>query len=87
MWVLRQLNTIAPFILLYQPLLEPWKADGSEKRVLEIQLTTATHSVDLLRAEIKREENELAREVSQLGELEKNAKAAKTERKRQTKNV
>jgi len=54
--------------------------------VLEIQLTTATNSVDLLRAEIKREESELAREVSQLGELEKNAKAAKTERKRQTKN-
>jgi kinetochore protein Fta7 len=57
------------------------------KRVLEIQLATTTNSVDLLRAEIKREESELAREVSQLGELEKNAKAAKAERKRQSKNV
>ena len=50
-------------------------------------MTTAINSVDILRVEIKREEAELARDKSQLEELEKSAKAAKTERKKQSKNV
>ncbi|KAK2802670.1 hypothetical protein FQN50_007278 [Emmonsiellopsis sp. PD_5] len=56
-------------------------------RTLELQLASTTNSADLLRAEIKREEAELAKETTQLEELEKNAKAAKAERKRQTKNA
>ncbi|KAK2806622.1 hypothetical protein FQN51_006588 [Onygenales sp. PD_10] len=58
-----------------------------ENRTLELQLSSTTNSADLLRAEIKREEAELAKETAQLEELEKNAKAAKAERKRQTKNA
>ncbi|PGH23464.1 hypothetical protein AJ80_02418 [Polytolypa hystricis UAMH7299] len=64
-----------------------FEAALGENRSLEVQLITTTHSADLLRAEIKREEAELAKERAQLEELERNAKAAKTERKRQIKNV
>lgn len=46
-----------------------------------------TNSVDLLKAEVEREEALLAKETKQLEELEKNAKRAEAERKRQMKNV
>ena len=46
-----------------------------------------TNSIRLLEAEIKREEAELAKEKTRLDELNKNAKAAKAARKRQSKNV
>lgn len=44
-------------------------------------------SINLLKAEIAREEGVLAKETKQLREMEKNAKRAEAERKRQMKNV
>lgn len=44
-------------------------------------------SVDLLKAEIDKEEALLASETKSLQEMDKNAKRAEAERKRQTKNV
>ena len=44
-------------------------------------------STDLLKAEIEKEEALLAKETKQLQEMEKNAKRAEAERKRQLKNV
>jgi len=44
-------------------------------------------SVDLLKAEIAKEEALLAAETKSLQEMDKNAKRAEAERKRQTKNV
>ncbi len=44
-------------------------------------------SIDLLNNEITKEEALLAKETKQLQEIEKNAKRAGTERKRQMKNV
>lgn len=44
-------------------------------------------SIDLLQAEIDKEEALLAKEMKQLEEMEKNAKGAESERKRQMKNV
>lgn len=44
-------------------------------------------SVDLLKAEIAKEEALLASETKSLQEMDKNAKRAESERKRQTKNV
>lgn len=44
-------------------------------------------SIDLLDNEIAKEEALLAKETKQLQEMEKNAKRAETERKRQMKNV
>ncbi|EEH23011.1 hypothetical protein PABG_05222 [Paracoccidioides brasiliensis Pb03] len=64
-----------------------YEAALEDNRVLELQLATATNSADLLRAEIHREEAQLAKDRAQLEELEKNAKAAQAERKRQTKNA
>ncbi|KAM5447457.1 hypothetical protein MaudCBS49596_005968 [Microsporum audouinii] len=58
-----------------------------ESRVLESQLATTTSSIRLLQAEIKREEAELAKDKLKLEELERNAKAAESERKRLNKNV
>ncbi|OJJ47127.1 hypothetical protein ASPZODRAFT_132074 [Penicilliopsis zonata CBS 506.65] len=57
-----------------------------EHRSLEDHLGTVTDSIDLLKAQIAKEEALLARENKQLEELRKNAKAAETERKRQLKN-
>lgn len=45
------------------------------------------NSIDLLNVEIDREEALLARDTTQLEEMEKNAKRAEAERKRQMKNV
>lgn len=50
-------------------------------------MATATDSIALLKAEVEREEALLARDTKQLQEMEKNAKRAETERKRQMKNV
>lgn len=44
-------------------------------------------SVDLLKAEIAKEEALLASETKSLQDMDKNAKRAEAERKRQTKNV
>ncbi|WEW57163.1 hypothetical protein PRK78_002625 [Emydomyces testavorans] len=57
------------------------------QRLLESQLATMASSAALLRNEIKREELELARDTGKLEELEKNAKAAKAQSKKQTKNL
>ncbi|KAL1954049.1 hypothetical protein VTO42DRAFT_1783 [Malbranchea cinnamomea] len=58
-----------------------------ENRALESQVTMIANSIRLLKAEIKREKAELAKERAKLEELERNAKAAKQERKRQSKNM
>lgn len=63
--------------------LMPWPY----QRSLKTQLATVTDSIDLLKAEIEREEALLAKETRQFQDLEKNAKATETERKRQMKNV
>lgn len=44
-------------------------------------------TIDLLKLEIEREEALLAKETKQVEEMEKNAKRAEMERKRQAKNV
>ncbi|CAG8897023.1 unnamed protein product [Penicillium egyptiacum] len=58
----------------------------NEHRSLEGHLATMHDSVDLLKAEIAKEEALLAGETKSLQEMEKNAKRAEAERKRQTKN-
>ncbi|KAJ5319837.1 hypothetical protein PENANT_c026G07996 [Penicillium antarcticum] len=58
----------------------------NEHRALESSLTTMTDSVDLLKAEIANEEAALVRDKKALQDMEKNAKRAEAERKRQTKN-
>jgi hypothetical protein len=57
------------------------------QRTLEANLATINDSADLLRAEIAKEEALLAEEKQSLQEMERNAKRAETERKRQMKNV
>jgi hypothetical protein len=57
------------------------------QRTLEANLATITDSADLLRAEIAKEEALLAEEKLSLQEMERNAKRAEVERKRQMKNV
>lgn len=57
------------------------------QRTLEASLATVQDSIDLLRSEIAKEEMLLAGEKKQLQEMDKNAKRAEAERKRQTKNV
>ncbi|CRL26235.1 unnamed protein product [Penicillium camemberti] len=58
----------------------------NEHRSLEAHLATMNDSVDLLKAEIAKEEALLAGETKSLQEMDKNAKRAEAERKRQTKN-
>ncbi|OGE53899.1 hypothetical protein PENARI_c007G00802 [Penicillium arizonense] len=58
----------------------------NEHRALESSLATMTDSVDLLKAEIAKEEAALVRDKKSLQEMDKNAKRAEAERKRQTKN-
>ncbi|KAJ5123883.1 CENP-A-nucleosome distal centromere subunit CENP-Q [Penicillium bovifimosum] len=58
----------------------------NEHRSLETHLATMNDSVDLLKAEIAKEEALLAKETKALQEMDKNAKRAEAERKRQTKN-
>lgn len=50
-------------------------------------MATVTDSIALLKSEVEKEEALLAKETRQLQEMEKNAKRAETERKRQMKNV
>jgi kinetochore protein Fta7 len=57
------------------------------QRLLEANLATMNDSVDLLKAEIAKEEALLASETKSLQEMDKNAKRAEAERKRQTKKV
>ncbi|KAJ6108672.1 hypothetical protein N7523_009995 [Penicillium sp. IBT 18751x] len=57
-----------------------------EHRSLEANLATMRDSIDLLKAEIAKEEALLADEKKSLHEMDKNAKRAEAERKRQTKN-
>jgi kinetochore protein Fta7 len=57
-----------------------------EHRSLEANLATMKDSIDLLKAEIAKEEALLADEKKALREMDKNAKMAEAERKRQTKN-
>ncbi|GLI75695.1 hypothetical protein PoHVEF18_003957 [Penicillium ochrochloron] len=58
----------------------------NEHRTLEANLATIQDSADLLRAEIAKEEALLADEKQSLQEMERNAKRAEVERKRQMKN-
>ncbi|KAJ5281254.1 CENP-A-nucleosome distal centromere subunit CENP-Q [Penicillium angulare] len=58
-----------------------------EHRTLEANLATITDSTDLLKAEIAKEEALLASERRELQDMDKNAKRAEAERKRQSKNV
>ncbi|KAL1966109.1 hypothetical protein VTN77DRAFT_4857 [Rasamsonia byssochlamydoides] len=63
-----------------------YEAALQEHRSLEAQLSTTTNSIDLLKMELEKEEALLAKETKQLEEMEKNAKRAEAERKRQMKN-
>lgn len=56
------------------------------QRSLEANLATMKDSIDLLKAEIAKEEALLADEKKSLQEMDKNAKKAEAERKRQLKN-
>ena len=66
--------------------IEP-RTDTVIQRSLEANLATMTDSSELLKAEVEKEEALLAKETKQLQEMEKNAKRAETERKRQMENV
>lgn len=57
------------------------------QRMLEANLATVKDSIDLLKTEIAREEALLATDKKSLQEMDKNAKRAEAERKRQMKNV
>ncbi|KAI9718234.1 MAG: hypothetical protein M1812_004224 [Candelaria pacifica] len=59
--------------------------DGN--RTLESLLTPAIHSIELLKAEIEKEERALDGDREQLGELEQNAAFAEKERTRHTKKA
>lgn len=55
--------------------------------MLENQLTPAIHSVDLLKAEVEKEEMQLERDQEVLARLEGNAKAEKTRQREQVTKV
>ncbi|OXV09704.1 hypothetical protein Egran_02541 [Elaphomyces granulatus] len=63
-----------------------YEAALDEHRSLESQLATVLNSIDLLNVEIDREDDLLSKDTTQLEEMEKNAKRAEAERKRQMKN-
>ncbi|GKZ74928.1 hypothetical protein AnigIFM63309_005396 [Aspergillus niger] len=63
-----------------------YEAALKEHCSLEATLATVTDSIDLLKAEVEKEEAMLEREKKQLQEMERNAKRAEAERKRQSKN-
>ncbi|PYI08555.1 hypothetical protein BO78DRAFT_74723 [Aspergillus sclerotiicarbonarius CBS 121057] len=63
-----------------------YEAALKEHCSLEASMATMTDSIDLLKAEVEKEEALLEREKKQLQEMEKNAKRAEAERKRQSKN-
>ncbi|PYH90789.1 hypothetical protein BO71DRAFT_412325 [Aspergillus ellipticus CBS 707.79] len=62
-----------------------YEAALKEHCALEATLATMTDSIDLLKTEVEKEEALLAKEKKQLQEMEKNAKRAETDRKRQSK--
>ncbi|PWY71659.1 hypothetical protein BO70DRAFT_298282 [Aspergillus heteromorphus CBS 117.55] len=62
-----------------------YEAALKEHCSLEATLATMTDSIDLLKTEVEKEEALLEREKKQLHEMEKNAKRAETDRKRQSK--
>ncbi|GAT26626.1 kinetochore protein Fta7 [Aspergillus luchuensis] len=64
-----------------------YEAALKEHCSLEATLATVTDSIDLLKAEVEKEEAMLEREKKQLQEMERNAKRAEAERKRQSKNL
>jgi kinetochore protein Fta7 len=57
------------------------------QRLLDAQLSTATNTIDILKMEIEKEEALLAQETKYVDEMEKYAKKAEAERRRQMKNV
>lgn len=57
------------------------------QRALESQLTSALHSVELLKAEIEKEEHALEHDRSVLSKLEANAKAEERSQKHQATKV
>lgn len=61
-----------------------WDLEGvlAKNRDIETRLSTTLHSVKLLRAEAGKEEELLAKEQAELEELERNAKAMDSRRKR-----
>ncbi|KAF9893724.1 hypothetical protein FE257_009894 [Aspergillus nanangensis] len=63
-----------------------YEAALNEHSALEAGLATVTDSIDILKAEIEKEEASLAKETKQLHDMEKNKKRAETERKRQFRN-
>ncbi|CRG88945.1 hypothetical protein PISL3812_05980 [Talaromyces islandicus] len=63
-----------------------YEATLSEHRLLDAQLSTASNTVDILKMEIEKEEALLAQETKYVDEMEKNAKKAEAERRRQMKN-
>ena len=64
------------------------EADADEmQRTLEASLAAVQDSTELLRLEIAKEEAFLASERRSLQDMDKNAKRAEAERKRQMKNV
>ncbi|KAL4785185.1 CENP-Q, a CENPA-CAD centromere complex subunit-domain-containing protein [Aspergillus varians] len=75
-----------PFPPLTKDSVFEYEAALKEHSALETSLSTMNDSIDLLNNEIAKEEALLARETKQLQEMEKNAKRAEAERKRQMKN-
>lgn len=59
----------------------------NENRALETQLATTINSIELLRAETRREEAGLARDTERLDRLKRNARTAQAERRKQAKKV
>ncbi|KKK14231.1 hypothetical protein P175DRAFT_0441148 [Aspergillus ochraceoroseus IBT 24754] len=76
-----------PFPPLTKDSVFEYEAALKEHSALELSLSTAMDSIDILKNEIAKEEALLARESKELHEMEKNAKRAETERKRQMKNA
>ncbi|KAL4876097.1 CENP-Q, a CENPA-CAD centromere complex subunit-domain-containing protein [Aspergillus karnatakaensis] len=75
-----------PFPPLTKDSVFEYEAALKEHNTLEVSLSTLNDSIDLLSHEIAKEEALLAKETRQLQEMEKNAKRAEAERKRQMKN-
>ncbi|KAL4933470.1 uncharacterized protein BDV17DRAFT_252057 [Aspergillus undulatus] len=75
-----------PFPPLPKDSVFEYEAALKEHSTLGSSLSTMNDSIDLLNNEIAKEEALLAKEAKQLLEMEKNAKRAEAERKRQMKN-
>ncbi|KAH8705710.1 CENP-Q, a CENPA-CAD centromere complex subunit-domain-containing protein [Talaromyces proteolyticus] len=75
-----------PFPPLAKDATFDYEAALNEHRLLDAQLSTATNAIDVLKMEIEREEALLTKETKYVEEMEKNAKKAEVERRRQMKN-